>query len=151
MSTDTWMALAHGDSLSALGCALPPTGFALHPPGLAVFAVAPRALLNAPPQPEAVVDGAASRRLYPLLSPNLADLSPLAESGIRFNGTVMTVDILAANALVFLNKYRDAGARGVWLVWGRQMQCFPLGAEFGRRERKEGKALMQKMLSSARR
>ncbi|KAI2619759.1 Alpha/Beta hydrolase protein [Hypomontagnella submonticulosa] len=75
----------------------------------------------------------------PYLSPNRADLGNLRASGVRINGIVGTADVLAPDALEFLDKCRREGVQGQWLVWEGQMHCFPLAACYGLREGKEAR------------
>ncbi|KAI0470469.1 Alpha/Beta hydrolase protein [Xylariaceae sp. FL0804] len=80
------------------------------------------------------------------LSPNLADLDNIRDAGVQINGAVGTADVLAPEARGFLQRCREAGIKGRWLVWHDQMHCFPLAACYGLREGKEGRAWADEVL-----
>lgn len=65
-------------------------------------------------------------RSDPIVSPLLDDLEILATRNVRLDGVVGTYDVLAPDALLLLKKAQTAQLRGKWLVWERQMHCFPL-------------------------
>lgn len=73
------------------------------------------------------------------VSPQFADLSQLAQRGVAVNGLTAGYDILSVDARVFRDKLDQAGVRGEWLEWGKQMHCFPLAFSFKLRESVEAK------------
>ncbi|KAH9906044.1 Alpha/Beta hydrolase protein [Xylariomycetidae sp. FL2044] len=101
---------------------------------------------------KSVTDGAAeawskgSDKEDPYLSPNLADLERVRECGLRIHGVVGTADLLAPDALVFVDRCKEAGVRGEWLIWEGQMHCFPLASCYGVREGIEGRTWMEELL-----
>jgi acetyl esterase/lipase len=62
----------------------------------------------------------------PLVSPVLDDLSPLLRRNIPLHGIVGTYDVLSPDAIRLLEKAQSSGLSGRWLVWEKQMHCFPL-------------------------
>ncbi|KAI6089179.1 Alpha/Beta hydrolase protein [Hypoxylon rubiginosum] len=94
----------------------------------------------------AEVWGAGSDVRDPYLSPGLADLKDLKTSKIAVNGVVGTADVLAPDALAFMEKCEAEGVDGEWLVWEGQMHCFPLAACYGLREGKEAREWILKTL-----
>lgn len=78
-------------------------------------------------------------RSDPRVSPILADVSLLKKKGIACHGVTCSYDILGPDAVLFREKCRDAGVKGQWLAWEKQMHCFPLAWKYGLRESKEGK------------
>ena len=62
----------------------------------------------------------------PRISPLNADVTPLARRDVRVHGVCGGYDILSPEALAFRDKCADAGVKGEWLVWDKQMHCFPL-------------------------
>ncbi|KAI0376993.1 Alpha/Beta hydrolase protein [Hypomontagnella monticulosa] len=75
----------------------------------------------------------------PYLSLNLANLGNVRACGMRIHGVLGTADVLAPDALEFLEKCRKESIQGNWLVWEGQMHCFPLAACYGLREGKEAR------------
>ncbi|CAJ2507322.1 Uu.00g085080.m01.CDS01 [Anthostomella pinea] len=137
------------DSLSRLRSVMaisPPTDMRNQNPAV------PLADATDPVLAKSVTDGAAeawskgSDKEDPYLSPNLADLKNVAAGGMRLNGVIGTSDVLAPDALVFLEKCKDEGVKGDWLVWEGQMHCFPLAACYGLRESKESRDWVEKTL-----
>ncbi|OTB04761.1 hypothetical protein M426DRAFT_35953, partial [Hypoxylon sp. CI-4A] len=82
---------------------------------------------------------AGADRTDPYLSPIFADLGNLCESGIEIDGVIGTADVLAPDALKFLESCRGKGVKGSWLVWDGQMHCFPLAACYGLWEGREAR------------
>ncbi|KAI1379265.1 Alpha/Beta hydrolase protein [Hypoxylon crocopeplum] len=76
---------------------------------------------------------------HPYLSPRLTGLANLRAAGVQVNGVFGTADVLAPDALAFLEKCMWAGVSGKWLVWDGQMHCFPLASCYGLREGREGR------------
>jgi acetyl esterase/lipase len=65
-------------------------------------------------------------RSDPIVSPVLADLGILKKRGIRLDGLVGTWDVLCPDTLLLLDRAREQGLQGRWLVWQEQMHCFVL-------------------------
>lgn len=74
----------------------------------------------------------------PRISPINANLALLKEKDIKVLGVTGGADVLTPDALVFLEKCTEAGVRGRWLHWEKQMHCFPLALGYGLREPREG-------------
>lgn len=68
------------------------------------------------------------------VSPLLGDLTVLAKRGVPVHGLTGGYDILGLDAVLFREKCIEAGVRGEWLEWDKQMHCFPLAFKFGLRE-----------------
>lgn len=64
-------------------------------------------------------------RISPVYTPSPL-LSKLATHNIAMHGIVGTYDVLSADALIFRDRCAAAGVRGEWLVWEKQMHCFPI-------------------------
>lgn len=75
--------------------------------------------------------------LSPALTPEHA-WKTLKESTLRVDGLIGTADTLAPDAIVFMDKCKEHGITGKWLVWEGQMHCFPLIGCYGLREGREG-------------
>lgn len=60
------------------------------------------------------------------VSPLLADITPIARRGVLVHGVTGLYDILSPDGILFREKCRDAGVRGEWLEWDKQMHVFPL-------------------------
>ncbi|KEF63740.1 uncharacterized protein A1O9_01718 [Exophiala aquamarina CBS 119918] len=69
-------------------------------------------------------------QVSPLLNSDAA-FQALASNRVRVHGIVGTHDVLAPDALLFMRKCERCGVAGRWLVWERQMHCFPLAAGKG--------------------
>ncbi|KAI0139339.1 Alpha/Beta hydrolase protein [Xylariaceae sp. FL1272] len=82
----------------------------------------------------------------PYLSPVLADLTNLKESGIVVNCAVGSYDVLAPDVMVFLERCKAVDMPGNWLIWDGLMHDFPLAACYGLKEGKEGRAWIERML-----
>lgn len=68
------------------------------------------------------------------VSPLLGDLSVLAKRGVPVHGLTGGYDILGPDARLFRDKCVEAGVRGEWLEWNKQMHCFPLAFSFRLKE-----------------
>ena len=75
----------------------------------------------------------------PTVSPNLADLNVLAQSGVKVHGVVGTHDVLGPDAIVFRELCAKHNVPGEWLQWEGQMHCFPLASMYGLREGKDAR------------
>ncbi|RDA95634.1 hypothetical protein CP533_1145 [Ophiocordyceps camponoti-saundersi (nom. inval.)] len=73
----------------------------------------------------------------PRICPNLAPVELAQRKNIQINGVIGTWDVLSPEAIKFVDKCREAGVRGEWLIWEGQMHCFPLAARFRLRESRE--------------
>lgn len=62
----------------------------------------------------------------PLVSPLFGNLEALKRRSITIHGVVGTYDVLAPDALLLLEKLEELRVDGSWLVWDKQMHCFPL-------------------------
>lgn len=62
----------------------------------------------------------------PLVSPVLDSLEPVLKGNVPLHGVVGTYDVLSPDAIRLLEKARSTGLSGRWLVWEKQMHCFPL-------------------------
>ncbi|KAF4592251.1 hypothetical protein GQ602_002550 [Ophiocordyceps camponoti-floridani] len=68
------------------------------------------------------------------VSPTLARIELAARHHVQIHGVVGTWDVLSPEAIKFMDKCRDAGVKGQWLVWEGQMHCFPLAVRYRLRE-----------------
>ena len=71
------------------------------------------------------------------ISPVNADISLLAQSGIQVHGITSGYDILSPDGLIFRDQLEEAGVKGKWLHWEKQMHCFVLTQAYGVREATE--------------
>ena len=62
----------------------------------------------------------------PRVTPNMADVTPLARRGVKVHGVIGGYDMLYPDAKIFRDKCAQAGVEGEWLDWDKQMHCFPL-------------------------
>jgi acetyl esterase/lipase len=62
----------------------------------------------------------------PRVSPNMADVTPVARRDVKVHGVTGGYDMLSPDALLFRDKCEKAGVEGEWLQWDKQMHCFPL-------------------------
>ncbi len=60
------------------------------------------------------------------VSPLFAEVSSLARKGVQVHGVFGRYDILSPDAVLFRDKCEQAGVRGEWLDWEKQMHVFPL-------------------------
>ncbi|KAF2113835.1 alpha/beta hydrolase fold-domain-containing protein [Lophiotrema nucula] len=72
------------------------------------------------------------------ISPINADISLLAMRGISVHGVTSGHDILRPDAIMFRERLEDAGVKGEWLDWDKQMHCFVLTWPYGVPEGREG-------------
>ena len=69
-------------------------------------------------------------RANPRYSPLLRDLGVLRERGIKVDGVVGLADVLAPDARKLAEQCEREGVKGSWLMWERQMHCFPLAFSY---------------------
>lgn len=82
-----------------------------------------------------------SPKADPVLSPALATpemWQAMRNSGLQLDGLFGTADVLAPDAGIFMEACRKERVRGSWLVWEKQMHCFPLTVCYGLSEGREG-------------
>jgi acetyl esterase/lipase len=72
------------------------------------------------------------------VSPINANISLLAENGIKVHGVTAGNDVLAPDGVLFRNRLSEHSVHGEWLHWEKQMHCFVLTLPYGLREAKEG-------------
>lgn len=70
----------------------------------------------------------------PRVSPVQADWRELARRGVKVYGVSGSNDVLAPEAVAFVEKLRREGVEGEWLAWEGQMHCFPLTWRYRLRE-----------------
>ncbi|QIX00891.1 hypothetical protein AMS68_006408 [Peltaster fructicola] len=75
----------------------------------------------------------------PRLSVLYADLAPVAARGTHLIGVVGKYDCLAPDDMLFVERTKQAGLSSEWLIWDKQMHCFPLAFTFGFPEAIEAK------------
>ena len=80
------------------------------------------------------------------ISPLYADLGVLTNRGVDVHCVSGSYDILHPDVKLMRAKLDEAGVRGEWLVWDRQMHCFPLAWTYGLSEAKEGKDWILELL-----
>lgn len=73
------------------------------------------------------------------ISPLYADLGVLATRGVDVHCVSGSYDILHPDVKIMREKLVEAGVKGEWLVWEKQMHCFPLAWKYGLSEAKQGK------------
>jgi len=66
----------------------------------------------------------------PRVSPLLGEVAVLARRGVKVNGVIGGFDVLAPDCVLFVKKCQEAGVRGKWLHWDKQMHCFPLAYKY---------------------
>lgn len=71
------------------------------------------------------------KRTEPWISPIEADVSVLANAGVKLIAVTGGYDILTPDAMRFKAKCEAAGVAGHWLHWEQQMHCFPLAFIYG--------------------
>lgn len=69
-------------------------------------------------------------RANPQFSPLLRDIGVLRERGVVVNGVIGLADVLAPDARKFVEKCEKEEVSGSWLIWERQMHCFPLAFSY---------------------
>jgi len=62
----------------------------------------------------------------PMLSPNMDTIKALAERQVKVYGIIAGHDVLGVEAKLFVEQCKEAGVRGRFLIWERQMHNFPL-------------------------
>ena len=75
----------------------------------------------------------------PRVTPIMADVSALARRGVQVHGVVGRYDILSPDVVLFRAKCEQAGVKGEWLEWEKQMHVFPLAWPYKLPESVEGK------------
>lgn len=80
------------------------------------------------------------------ISPLYADVSLLARRHVKVHGVVGRYDILSPDAILFREKCNQAGVRGEWLEWQKQMHVFPLTWAFKLPEGVQAKNWMLEVL-----
>ena len=65
-------------------------------------------------------------RADPLVTPLLGPLASLQQRNVWVDGITGTYDVLLPDTLLLIEKMQKVGITGSWLVWERQMHCFPL-------------------------
>lgn len=65
-------------------------------------------------------------RSDPMVTPLLADFTPLKERGVVVDGIYGTWDLLAPDDRLLAEKLRDDGLEGSWMAYEGQIHCFPL-------------------------
>ncbi|EOA84103.1 hypothetical protein ACJQWK_01123 [Exserohilum turcicum] len=71
------------------------------------------------------------------ISPINADISLLAKSGIKVHGITAGHDVLSPDGILFREKCAQAGVKGEWVHWEKQMHCFILTMPYGLVETKQ--------------
>ncbi|KAL1589638.1 hypothetical protein WHR41_01523 [Cladosporium halotolerans] len=66
-------------------------------------------------------------------------LAALAARGVQLHGVTGGFDILTPDGLLLRGRLEEAGIRGKWLHWEKQMHVFPLAFRWGLKESREGK------------
>ena len=84
------------------------------------------------------------------VSPTLGDLSVLVRNDVVVNGIIGTYDVLSPDANEFVEKLKKEGVLGKWLVWDKQVHCFPLTFSYGVSEGKEGVEWMKNVFCDKR-
>ncbi|KAI0172909.1 Alpha/Beta hydrolase protein [Hypoxylon sp. FL1284] len=142
LSLALWCAEQHSSSPARLRAVLalsPPADLRNTNPAIARADAADPVLGTRVAEGAARAWAAGSDPADPHLSPALADTAALRAAGIAVSGAVGTADVLAPDALKFMEGCEGAGVEGDWLVWEGQMHCFPLTACYGLREGREGR------------
>ena len=75
------------------------------------------------------------------------DWEPVARKGVKVHGLVGGHDILRPDAIKLRDKLADAGVKGEWLDWDKQMHGYPLTFSYGLEEGKESKDWVVDVLS----
>lgn len=83
----------------------------------------------------------------PRLTPLNADVSVLADRGVKLYGITGSYDVLTPPTIKFRDMCEKERIEGEWLDWDGQMHCFPLAWIYGLRESKEGKEWLVDVLS----
>jgi acetyl esterase/lipase len=70
------------------------------------------------------------------ISPVNADVSLLAKRNIKVHGITAGCDILSPDGIILRGKCAQAGVKGEWVHWEKQMHCFVLTVPYGLPEAK---------------
>lgn len=73
------------------------------------------------------------------INPLYIDWEPVARKGVRVHGVLAGNDILRPDALKLRDMLVEAGVKGEWLDWDKQMHGFPLTFTYGLEDGKEAK------------
>ena len=84
----------------------------------------------------------------PRVSPLMGDVQALARKGVQVHGVVGRYDILCPDVLLFRKKCEEAGVRGRWLDWDKQMHVFPMAYTYKLPESVEAKNWIVDVLRS---
>lgn len=85
----------------------------------------------------------------PGMSPLYADLSVLKRRNVKLHGILGGSDLLTPDAAKFQQLCDRANIEGEWLLWEKQMHCFPLAFHYHLPESVHGKDWVVKILSRA--
>jgi acetyl esterase/lipase len=75
----------------------------------------------------------------PRVSPMNADLTLIRQAGVQVHVIAGSYDVLYPDIVQFKDLCEKYGVKGEWLLWEKQMHCFPLTAGYGLRDGKEGR------------
>jgi acetyl esterase/lipase len=67
---------------------------------------------------------------HPTVSPLNANVALLAKRGVKVHGVTAGYDVLCPDGVRFRDKCAEAGVKGEWLHWEKQMHCFVLMAPY---------------------
>ncbi|KAI1327782.1 Alpha/Beta hydrolase protein [Xylariaceae sp. FL0255] len=138
-SSDSLAAIPPGPTLKSVLAISPPTDMRCNNPEISRVDVRDPVLGIENAEDSAGAWSSGSDASDPYLSPSLANLSNLKASGVSVNGVIGTADVLAPDALVFMEKCKEKRIQGEWLIWEDQMHDFPLAACYGLKEGKAGR------------
>jgi acetyl esterase/lipase len=85
----------------------------------------------------------------PRVTPLMGDIGLLAKKDVQVHGVVGGYDILGPDVILFRDKCEQAGVKGEWLEWDKQMHVFPLAAPYKLPESVKGKQWMVDVLRRA--
>nr|POE87333.1 esterase [Quercus suber] len=85
----------------------------------------------------------------PRISPVYADVSMLAQRGVKVHGVIGGYDMLGPDVVRFREKLREAGVKGEWLDWDKQIHVFPLMWAYHLREGVQSKDWIVDVLTNA--
>ena len=85
----------------------------------------------------------------PRVSPLYADISPLKRRNVKLHGILGGNDLLTPDAIKFQQLCDREGIEGEWLLWEKQMHCFPIAFHYHLPESVHGKNWVVKVLSRA--
>jgi len=75
----------------------------------------------------------------PRVSPINGDLTLIRQAGTELHVVSGTWDVLHPDIMQLKDLCEKFGIKGEWLVWEKQMHCFPLTAAYGLKEGKDGR------------